>query len=271
MTNIGFIGAGNMASSMIGGLLRADYDRTRLRAADPAAAEKTSALGIEVTAYNNDLAAWADIIILAVKPQVLRHVCRDIAPLVQQRQPLILSVAAGIRSETIGQWLDCTAPIIRIMPNTPALIGLGMSGLFANPVCRHEHKTRAEHIMQTVGKTVWLDNESDIDTVTAISGSGPAYFFLFIEGLVAAAQQQGLDHKVAQQLALQTALGAASMAAQSDVDPAELRRRVTSPGGTTERAIETFLAADMPQLIAQAVDAAKRRSAELSIELGNPS
>lgn len=266
MDNIGFIGAGNMAGSLISGLLHADIAADHIRASDPAPANHD--LGIHFAHSNQELALWADVLVLAVKPQVLKTVCVEIASAVQGKKPLIVSIAAGIRSEAIDHWLGGAQSIIRIMPNTPALIGLGMSGMYANPACTATHRLTAEQVMQTIGAYIWCADENEIDAVTAVSGSGPAYFFLFIEGLIKAATAQGLPPEAAKKLALQTARGAAQMALESEHDVMELRRRVTSPGGTTERAIQTFNEGQLEQLINKAVDAAAKRSVELSAELG---
>ncbi len=266
MEKIGFIGAGNMARSIIGGMLNSGYAADHIRASDPTPNEND--IGVQLMSDNHDVASWADVLVLAVKPQVLKTVCEDISDNVQDSKPLILSIAAGIRSEAIDTWLGSNTAIIRVMPNTPALIGLGMSGMFANANCTTENKAISEKIMNSIGEHIWLDQETGIDAVTAISGSGPAYFFLFIEGLIEAAIKQGLSEDAAKKLALQTARGAAQMAYESEHDAAELRRRVTSPGGTTEQAIKTFQDNQLIQLIDKAVDAAAKRSVELSEELG---
>ena len=267
MSKIGFIGAGNMAGSIIAGLLNAGYKTDDIKAADPAPSEQARQLGIELLADNPAIANWADIIILAVKPQILKSVCTEIANPVSQHHNLIISIAAGIRSDSISQWLNTDAACIRIMPNTPALVGLGMSGLYANSHASEAQIDTATSIMQTIGQVIRFDDETMIDAVTAVSGSGPAYFFLYMEALIKAAIQQGLAEADARALVLQTALGAATMAAQADVDMQELRRRVTSPGGTTERAVQTLLDGDFMQLVNAAIDAAGKRSVELSNEL----
>lgn len=266
MKKIGFIGAGNMAHSIIGGMLNAGYDATAIRAADPILPENN--IGIDITSDNNRVARWADIIILAVKPQTLKAVCTNILQAVQNKKPLIISVAAGIRSEAINNWTGGNNAIIRVMPNTPALIGQGMSGMFFNEQVSNDQKQIAEKILGMVGKTVWLDREADIDSVTAISGSGPAYFLLFIEALIDAATNRGLPPETARVLALQTALGAAQMASESTHSVTKLRHQITSPGGTTEQAIDTLKKGQLTQLINQAVDAAAKRSAELAEKLG---
>ena len=267
MNKIGFIGAGNMASSLIGGLLNAGHAAADIMASDPTPCDQVAKLGIALIDNNIAIAEWADVIVLAVKPQVLKSVCVTISEQVKQRNNLIISIAAGIRSGTITDWLGTDAACIRVMPNTPALVGLGMSGLFANPHTSKQQTSIATDIMKTVGRVMAFDKEEMIDAVTAISGSGPAYFFLFMEAMSNAAIQQGLSEADARTLVLQTALGAASMAEQTDVSIDELRRRVTSPGGTTEQAIKTLLNGKLPELVEQAVDAAAKRSIQLSIEL----
>ncbi len=260
----GFIGAGNMAGSLIGGMLRAGYRNDRIIAADPQA----KSLGVEVTTSNRDVALCSDILVLAVKPQILKPVCQELASHMQEVRPLIISIVAGIRIESIQRWLQRRSPIMRVMPNTPALTGQGMSALFAGPGCSKAQKTMAEQIMQTVGQTVWLTTEQEIDAVTAISGSGPAYFFLFIELLIEAAIGQGLPPDTARHLVVQTALGASGMVGLTGEEPAKLRHQVTSPGGTTEQAIKILINGKLPELVRQAVDAATRRSRQLSEELG---
>lgn len=264
----GFIGAGNMAGSLIGGMLRAGYRSDRIVAADPQPNPQTQSLGIEITMNNRDVALCSDVLVLAVKPQILKQVCKELSGYMQEIRPLIISIAAGIRIESIQRWLQHKSSIIRVMPNTPALTGQGMSALFANPECSDVQKTMAEQLMQSVGQTVWLEAEREIDTVTAISGSGPAYFFLFIESLIEAAICRGLPPDTARRLAVQTARGASSMLGPAGEGPAELRHRVTSPGGTTEQAIKVLLNGRLPELVREAVDAAARRSEQLSEESG---
>jgi len=267
MNKIGFSGAGNMAGSIIGGLLNAGYTKNELMASDPAADERAKQLGIEVTDDNQLIADWADVIVLAVKPQILKSVCTEIAEQVGRNHNLMISIAAGIRSDDITNWLGTDAACVRVMPNTPSLVGLGMSGLYANAHTSKRQTDVATSIMQTVGQVIHFDEEPMIDAVTAVSGSGPAYFFLFMEAMIKAATQQGISAADAKTLVLQTALGAATMASESSIDTEELRRRVTSPGGTTERAIQTLLDGERMQTVNNAIDAAAKRSVELSVEL----
>jgi len=271
---IAFIGAGNMARSLIGGLLHSGYDRQHLLATDPdegARRQLTSTLGIAALADNAEAARQADVIVLAVKPQQLQAVCRELADAVQQRRPLIVSIAAGIRSHDIDRWLGGGMAIVRAMPNTPALVGSGASGLYANDAVSPEQKERAENILRAVGITVWVPKETLLDAVTAVSGSGPAYFFLFMEALSEAGERLGLKADDARLLTLQTALGAARMAMESEEPFATLRKKVTSPGGTTEAALKVFAREGCGEIIDQAVQAACHRAHELAEQLGRDS
>ncbi len=268
---IGFIGAGNMGRSLAGGLLKSGWDRQRLVLADAVPEQRQvvgNLLGLTVYADNNEVADRADVLVLATKPQQMRVVCKGLAPAVQRRKPLIVSIAAGIRINNIEDWLGGNLPIVRVMPNTPALVNSGASGLFANPRASDRQRELAESILRTVGVTIWLSSEDQLDAVTGVSGSGPAYFFLAMEALEQAAVEQGLDAATARLLAVETAFGAAKMALESGTDPAELRRNVTSPGGTTERAITEFQDGGFERLFKQAVAAATARSRELADMLG---
>jgi len=273
-TRIAFIGAGNMAASLIGGLRAQGIDAAAIRASDPGAEQRAKIAaehGIEVLADNVEAIKGADVIVLAVKPQAMKMVCQALAPSLDAGQ-LIVSIAAGINCASLENWLGTQAgaprPIVRCMPNTPALLRQGVSGLYANVGVSAEQRQQAEKLLSAVGLALWLDEEKLLDAVTAVSGSGPAYFFLLIEAMTAAGEQLGLPRETAAQLTLQTALGAARMAVSSDVDAAELRRRVTSPAGTTEAAIKTFQAGGFEALVEQALNAAARRSAELAEQLG---
>ena len=266
---IAFIGAGNMAASLIGGLLARGLPAANLSASEPLAEQRqriAAAHGIRVTEDNAAAIAGADIIVLAVKPQVMKPVCQALAPALPAGA-LIVSIAAGIPCASLSAWLG-TAAIVRCMPNTPALLREGASGLYANARTSAAQREQAGELLGAVGLALWLDEEAQIDAVTAVSGSGPAYFFLLMEAMSAAGQRLGLDAATASLLARQTALGAARMALESDVDPAELRRRVTSPKGTTEAAIKTFQAGGFEALVEQALQAAAHRSAELAEQLG---
>ncbi|MCF7200987.1 pyrroline-5-carboxylate reductase [Pseudomonas oligotrophica] len=271
---IAFIGAGNMAASLIGGLIGQGIAAESIRASDPGAEQRARLAaehGIEVFADNAQALVGAEVVVLAVKPQVMQAVCRELAAHLAP-DALVVSIAAGISCASLQAWLGATtdAPraIVRCMPNTPALLRQGVSGLYANAAVSAIQKQQAGQLLGAVGLALWLDEESLIDAVTAVSGSGPAYFFLLMEAMTAAGERLGLPRETAAQLASHTALGAARMACESEVEPSELRRRVTSPNGTTEAAIKTFQAGGFEQLVQQAVDAAARRSAELAEQLG---
>ena len=266
---IAFIGAGNMASSLIGGLLAKGLDAAQIRASDPGAetrAKVAAEHGIELFADNAQAIQDADVIVIAVKPQAMKAVCQDLRPHLQPHQ-LLVSIAADITCASLLNWLG-NQPLVRCMPNTPALLGKGVSGLFATADVTAEQRQQAEQLLSAVGIVVWVDSEAQIDAVTAVSGSGPAYFFLLIEAMTDAGVKLGLPRDVAKQLAEQTALGAAHMAVASDVDAAELRRRVTSPAGTTEAAIKSFQADGFAASVEKALSAAAHRSAEMAEQLG---
>lgn len=271
---IAFIGAGNMAASLIGGLRAQGMDNKLISAGDPGVDNRNKVAaehGISVFADNADAVRGADVVVLAVKPQAMKTVCLALAPELTSNQ-LIVSIAAGITCASLQTWLSTaqapTRAIVRCMPNTPALLRQGVSGLFANSEVSTAQRQQAEQLLSAVGVALWLDEEHLIDAVTAVSGSGPAYFFLLIEAMTAAGEKLGLPAATAAQLTLQTALGAARMAVASDVDAAELRRRVTSPAGTTEAAIKAFQAGGFEALVEQALNAAAHRSAELAEQLG---
>ncbi|VVN07341.1 Pyrroline-5-carboxylate reductase [Pseudomonas fluorescens] len=268
-TRIAFIGAGNMAASLIGGLRAKGLDAAQLRASDPGAetrAKVNAEHGIDVFADNADAIQGADVVVLAVKPQAMKAVCEALRPSLKPNQ-LVVSIAAGITCASMNNWLGAQ-PIVRCMPNTPALLRQGVSGLFATAEVTAEQRQQAQELLSAVGIAVWLNEEQQLDAVTAVSGSGPAYFFLLIEAMTAAGVKLGLPADIAAQLTLQTALGAAHMAVASDVDAAELRRRVTSPAGTTEAAIKSFQAGGFEALVEKALGAAAHRSAEMAEQLG---
>ena len=268
-TRIAFIGAGNMASSLIGGLRAKGLDAAQIRASDPGAetrAKVTAEHGIEVFADNSQAIDGADVIVIAVKPQAMKAVCQDLRAHLKPHQ-LLVSIAAGITCASLLSWLG-KQPLVRCMPNTPALLGKGVSGLFATPDVTAEQRQQADELLSAVGIVVWVEAEAHIDAVTAVSGSGPAYFFLLIEAMTDAGVKLGLPREVAEQLAEQTALGAAHMAVNSDADAGELRRRVTSPAGTTEAAIKSFQADGFTAMVEKALSAAAHRSAEMAEQLG---
>ncbi|TNF35136.1 MAG: pyrroline-5-carboxylate reductase [Gammaproteobacteria bacterium] len=270
-STIAFIGGGNMAGSLVGGLISNGYPRELITVTDPDA-DKLHSLqqqyGVHTTTDNNRVIDTSKILVLAIKPQIMQDVCRAIADHIQTTKPLIISIAAGIRSNDIDRWLGGDCAIVRCMPNTPALLQVGATGLFANSHVVDEQRHLADAILATAGINVWVENESLLDAVTAVSGSGPAYFFLLMEAMQNAAQQLGLDADMARQLTLQTALGAARMATESTETPEILRTRVTSKGGTTEAAINCFQQNGFETLVAKALSAACHRASELAEILG---
>lgn len=268
---IGFIGGGNMAGSLIGGLISDGFAAQKIWVAEPDQQRREELAGrfaLHTSADNLALVNEVDVVVLAVKPQAMQAVCREISTAVQAKKPLLISVAAGLRSADLDRWLGGHQAIVRSMPNTPALVQSGATALFANAQVGDSQAELAESIMRAVGLTLWLDDETLMDAVTAISGSGPAYFFLLMEMLEQTGSQMGLAPKSARLLALQTAFGAAKMALESQDDAATLRARVTSPGGTTERAIGLLEQGEIRTLFAQALDGARQRAAELADELG---
>jgi pyrroline-5-carboxylate reductase len=269
--HIAFVGAGNMASSIIGGLIGSGHPADRISAADPIPASLKRLREIApVALYSDNVAAvqMADIIILAVKPQVMAEATDSIAAAVRANGSLVISIAAGVTIASMQARLGPEAAIVRCMPNTPALIGCGASGLFANDKTSVKQCEFAQLVLSAVGITCWVDSEPELDAITALSGSGPAYFFLFIEAMVNSGIELGLDSKTAHTLALQTSLGASRMALESDVDLVELRRRVTSPGGTTERAIQSFEQDGLHKVVTRAMYAAADRAAAMAREMG---
>ena len=264
---LAFIGGGNMARSLIGGLLAAGVDPDRVRVADPSSQARDALaadFGVRVFAESGAAVQDADTWVFAVKPQVMRGVCDALAAAAQAARPLVVSIAAGITSAQLDRWLGGGQAVVRAMPNTPALLGAGVTGLYANARVDAAGRARAERLLASAGRTVWIDDEALMDAVTGTSGSGPAYVFLLAEAMEAAAAAEGLAPEAARTLVQQTLLGAARMLVESGEPPAELRRRVTSPGGTTQAAIETFEAGGLRELVARAVRAATRRGGELS-------
>lgn len=263
---IAFIGAGNMASCLIGGLIKGGYNPQKIIASNPSP-EKLIVLKtkfqINICENNLDAIAEADVIVLCIKPNKMAEVTKELSTKINPKQ-LTLSIAAGIQTQQIQQWLESKSPVIRCMPNTPSLLGVGASGLFANKFTNAEQKQFAESIMRSVGLTIWVDAEEQVDTVTALSGSGPAYFLLVFEALVKAAQEQGLEEEQAKLLTLQTALGAARMAMESPDSISELRNKVTSPGGTTEYALNVLKQNNLESIFADALAAAKARAEDMS-------
>jgi pyrroline-5-carboxylate reductase len=273
-TTLTFIGGGNMASSLIGGLIADGWDPARIRVADTSTQrlqQLAEQFPIITTTSNSDAADHANVIVLAVKPQIIKSVAQELADSVSQQQPLVISIAAGIPAAALGNWLGKPIAIVRTMPNTPAMVQSGATALYANANVSEDQRSTAESILRAVGIAIWVEDEAQMDAVTALSGSGPAYFFLFMEALQAAGQELGLPESTAQLLALQTAFGAAKMALESNENAATLRRQVTSPGGTTEYAIRTFQEGGLEALVSKALLAAADRSRELAAEFGNES
>lgn len=260
-----------MASSIIGGLVESGHPPQRISAADPFpdSLERLRAIApVNVCADNASAVAGADVVILAVKPQVMAEACESIAPAVAASEALVISIAAGVTIASMGSRLGQRTPIVRCMPNTPALLGCGATGLYANEQVSAEQRGFAEDILSAVGIVRWVASEQALDAVTALSGSGPAYFFLFMEAMIDAGCALGLEREAAGELAMQTALGAARMAVESEVDLVELRRRVTSPGGTTQAAIESFERQGLRAMIKEAMQAAADRADEMAREMG---
>ena len=267
---ITFIGAGNMARAIIGGLLAEGFSRGDISAAGPrmeTLSQVADEFDIAVTTDNASAAAAADVIVLAVKPQMLKAVCEGLQGVLGHR-PLVISLVAGITTASINAWLGGDLAIVRCMPNTPSQVGAGASGLYANALVSDAQKSTANAILGAVGVVQWVADEGLINPVTAVSGSGPAYFFLLMEAMIDAGVELGLSQESATELTLQTALGAAILAKQSEVDVAELRRRVTSPKGTTEQAILSFEKDDIRAMVKRAMLACSNRAEELSELLG---
>ena len=264
--NISFIGGGNMAQALIGGLIARGVPTTRITVSDPV--EKVRELlaekDLHVTDDNVAAIRDADIVLFAVKPQVLVKVLAPLQGLLEGK--LVISIVAGAEIATISKLLG-TERIVRVMPNTPALVQTGAHGLYAGEAVSAEDRDLASQVLASTGLTLWVNSEAQIDAVTAVSGSGPAYFFYMMESMIRAGKNMGLDEKVATALTLQTALGAAQMAITSANSPAELRKNVTSPNGTTQAAIEVFDRAQISQNIQAALAAAQKRSQELAQEL----
>jgi pyrroline-5-carboxylate reductase len=269
---IGFIGGGNMASSLVSGLIASGHSPQQLWVSDinpdtlKALAEN---LNVNTSASNDSVINEVDVVVLAVKPQVLSSVAKSAAALIQQKKSLVVSIAAGISQHSLSQWLGAETAIVRCMPNTPALVLTGATALHANAKVTAEQRNLAENIMRSVGIALWVKDESELDAVTAVSGSGPAYYFLLMEAMEKAALELGLSEVTARLLVQQTALGAAKIALESSESPERLRKRVTSPSGTTQRAIETFEQGGFTELVSKALHAARDRSIEMSKQSEN--
>jgi pyrroline-5-carboxylate reductase len=270
-TRLAFIGAGNMARSLIGGLVADGWDPACISVSDPDT-DQLSALSsrfqVNTDTNNHTVTENAEVVVLAVKPQVIRGVALDLADKIQERQPLLISIAAGIRATDLQRWLGGSCALVRCMPNTPALVQSSATALWHNENVTDEQTDLAETILRAVGLALWVESEDLMDTVTALSGSGPAYFLLVMEALQEAGQALGLPEKTAKLLSLQTAFGAAKMALESSEDAAILRQRVTSPGGTTEKALQVLENGGLRSLFSDALNAARSRSRELAEQFG---
>ncbi len=269
---IGFIGGGNMASSLLSGLIASGHSPQHLWVSDINPETLTTLaknLNVNTSASNDELINAVDVVVLAVKPQTLSSVAKSASPLIQQKKSLVVSIAAGISQHSLSQWLGADTAIVRCMPNTPALVLTGATALHANVQVTPEQRNLAENIMRAVGIALWVNEESELDAVTAVSGSGPAYYFLLMEAMEKAALALGLNEVTARLLVQQTALGAAKIGLESSESPEQLRKRVTSPGGTTQKAIETFEQGGFTELVFKALHAARDRSIEMSKESEN--
>lgn len=265
--NICFIGGGNMAQALIGGLLSRGLPTTRITVSDPVEQIRQilEEKGIQTTTDNVEAIQNADVVVLAVKPQVLATVLQPLKGLLSDK--LVISIIAGAEIQTISELIGGSQRIVRVMPNTPALVETGAHGIYASEAVNAQDRELTSQILAATGLTIWVDSEAQIDAVTAVSGSGPAYFFYLMESMIRAGKNLGLDEKVATALTLQTALGAAQMAITSSNSPSELRKNVTSPNGTTQAALEVFDRAQISQNIQAALAAAQKRSQELAQEL----
>ena len=266
---ITFIGGGNMAAALAGGLAARGFNPADIKVVEllPEARERLkSTLGVTAVASPAEAAPFGDLVVLAVKPQQMREACAALAP--QLGDTPVLSIAAGVRTDAMSRWLGGKARLLRCMPNTPALIGMGIAALYAGPGVTQAGRDVAQTVLEAVGKVVWVDDEAQLDPVTAVSGSGPAYVFYFIEALQEASRALGLSDEVGRQLAIETFRGAAELAARSPETAATLRERVTSKGGTTEAALASMARDDVKAEIVRALQAASARGRELGDLLG---
>ena len=269
---IGFIGGGNMASSLISGLIASGHSPQDLWVSDinqDALKVLAQSLNVNTSTNNDDIINAVDVVVLAVKPQILSTVAKNATASIQQKQPLVVSIAAGISQQSLSQWLGNNIAIVRCMPNTPALVLTGATALHANAQVTAEQHDLAENIMRSVGIALWVNDESELNVVTAVSGSGPAYYFLLMDAMEKAAIEMGMNEVTARLLVQQTALGAAKIALESSESPEQLRKRVTSPGGTTQQALETFEEGGFTALVSKALHAARDRSIEMSKQTEN--
>ena len=270
-TTIGFIGAGNMAYALISGLIRNGFNAQNIMLSDTDTellSQRHAEFNLEVFTDNVELASQCDVVVFAVKPQILSIVCKELQTHIDHH-PLMISIAAGVRATDINRWLGGDTAIVRSMPNTPALLGKGATGMVANDAVSGKQKALAEQILGAVSECLWVEDEKMLDAVTALSGSGPAYFFLMIESMAKAGVALGLDEKTAEQLSIQTALGASMMASKGEDSAHELRAKVTSPNGTTQAAIESFQDQNLEMIVSHAMRAAFDRAREMGSELGD--
>lgn len=263
---IAFIGTGNMAGAILEGLIATGYPTDKLWATRRRVEllDHFNQRGVHVTDNNDAAIEASDIVVISVKPQMMQETLKQLAPGIQRKKPLLISVAAGINCGALERWAGGNIAIVRSMPNTPSLVSRGAAGLYANNLVTEQQKVDATSIADAVGISIWCEEEEDIDRVIAVSGSGPAYFFLMMEKMIDAGIELGMSPESARQLTLQTALGAAQMANDTGIEPAQLRRNVTSPGGTTEQAIKSFEADHLDKIVLRAMSACKGRAAELS-------
>jgi pyrroline-5-carboxylate reductase len=271
MSKIAFIGGGNMASSIIGGMLANGFQPEQICVGNPGEEKRQhlqQTYGIATTPDNHVAVADADIVVMAVKPQVMGAVVKELASSISPGTVLV-SVAAGIKLSNLEKWLGDSRAIVRVMPNTPSMVRCGAAGLFANQLVNSEQKASIEAIFNAVGISCWVDEEAQIDAVTAVSGSGPAYYFLMMETMQRVGQELGLSEQTARELTIQTALGAAQMASTSEHNTTELRRQVTSPGGTTQAAIAAFQSLNVEDTFRQAMQAAQNRARAMADEFSN--
>jgi pyrroline-5-carboxylate reductase len=270
--HVAILGGGNMGRALIGGMLRRGTrpEHICVGESSQAARETLSAdFGIQATTDNAAAVEAASVVVVAIKPQITGTVLAPLQPVLQRTRPVVISVAAGIRVAALESWCGPGVPVVRAMPNRPALVGAGATGLFAPATVAGEHREIAARVLQAVGEVVWVDSEDNLDVVTALSGSGPAYFFLLAELLMQGAIDLGLDPSAARRLAIATLHGTGQLVHAGDGDLARMRAEVTSKGGTTEAAVESLGAADLRGIVARALAAATRRSRELAAQFGS--
>ncbi|MFL6600564.1 MAG: pyrroline-5-carboxylate reductase [Steroidobacteraceae bacterium] len=269
--HVTILGGGNMGRALIGGMLRCGTRPEHMtvgESSEAARAALSADFGVQATADNAAAVEAASVVVIALKPQVAGTVLAPLQPALQRNRPVVISIAAGIRLAALESWCGAAVPVVRAMPNRPALVGAGATGLYAPASVASAHREVAERVMQAVGEVIWVAAEDDLDVVTALSGSGPAYFFLLAELLTQGAIDLGLEPAAARRLAIATLHGAGQLAHASDGDLARMRAEVTSKGGTTEAALKSFEAADLRGIVARALQAATRRGRELAAQFG---